>query len=55
MHTGFDNKLIYLCDHIEAFLVHTGNDLLDGFEPMYLITGVDTLGRIADFKIDAAL
>ena len=32
-----------------------GNDLFDGFQAMYLITGIDSFRRISDFEVNSTL
>ena len=39
---------------IQCLCIHTGYDLHDGFQTMYLITGIDALRGIADFKVHTA-
>ena len=54
MHAGFHHQFIDLGDGVEGFLVHTADNLGNGFQTVNLVTGVNALRRIADFEIHAA-
>ena len=51
----FHHKLINLCNSIQSLLIHTGYDLGDGLQSVYLVTGVDPFRRVADLKVHTAL
>ena len=42
VNTGIYDKLVHFCYRVECFLIHTGYDLGDGFQPMYFIAWIDT-------------
>ena len=54
VHTCFYHQLIDLCHGIQRLRIHTGNDLGNGLQAVYLIARIDTLRRIPDLKVCAA-
>ena len=54
VYARFHHQLVDLCDGIQGFLVHTGNDLHDGFQTVHLVTGIDAFRRIAHLEVHAA-
>ena len=54
VYARFHHQLVNLCDGVQGFLIHTGNDLHDGFQTVHLVAGVDALRRIPHLEVHAA-
>ena len=54
MHARLNDQLIHLRHTVQRFIIHTGDDLLNGFQAMHFVTGVDALWTVADLEIHAA-
>src|SRR6266852_6126729 len=51
VHAGLDYGAIEIDDLVERFGCIARDDLYDGLEPVFLVAGVDALGRVADIEI----
>ena len=54
VYARFHHQLVNLCDGVQGFLIHTGNDFHDGFQTVHLVAGVDALRRIPHLEVHAA-
>ncbi len=55
VHACLYDQLVNLRDRIQRFCVHAGNNLRDRLEAVHLVAGVDSLRRVTDFPVGAAL
>ena len=54
VYARFHHQLVDLRDGVQGLLIHTGNDLYDGFQAVHLVAGVNALRRIAHLEVHAA-
>ena len=55
VYSGIHNQLIHLCNGIQCLFVHTGYNLPDGIQAVHLVARIDSLRRITDLPVNAAL
>ena len=52
--TSPNDQLVHLSHSIKRFGIATGDDFLNGFEPVDFVTGVDTFRAVANLEVHTA-